>query len=186
MMDHRSRIMRHRCRIVDHIIWSVHRRSPRKIGCGIRRMIRRRTRNRHGSRPPMIHRRKLIPVDAGIMLLRHLRRSSLHMPVMRSSLFRRTRPRSDPARPAIITDPVDGRIVYDRAVNIGIVDDGGVDVDHRRIIPEMTTYPITAGKSRTVVPASIVDSAIEADVRPPITCIPCIDPADITPVTGRP
>jgi hypothetical protein len=95
----------------------------------------------------MVHRSELIPVDAGIMLLRHLRRGSLHMLLMGSSFFRRTGPRSDPARPAIITDPVDGCIIYDGAVNICIMDDRGVDIDHRRIIPKVTTYPITAGKS---------------------------------------
>jgi hypothetical protein len=108
------------------------------------------------------------------------------MPVMCCGLVCRRRPGSDPARPAIIADPVDGCIVYDRAVNIGIVDDRGIDIDHRRIIPEMTTYPITAGKSRTVIPATIVDTAIEADMRPPITGIPAIDPAGITPIAGRP
>jgi hypothetical protein len=108
------------------------------------------------------------------------------MPVVCSSLFRRRRPGSNPAWPAIIADPIDGCIVYDRAINIGIVDDRGIDIQHRCIIPEMTAYPIPAGKPRTVIPATIVDTAIEADMRPPITGIPAIDPAGITPIPGRP
>jgi hypothetical protein len=105
---------------------------------------------------------------------------------MCGAFLRRTWPRGDPARPAIIANPVDSRIVDNRPVNIRIVNDRGVDVDHRRIIPEMTTYPIATGKARTVIAASVVDTAIKADMRPPISGIPGIDPADITPVTGRP
>jgi hypothetical protein len=108
------------------------------------------------------------------------------MPVVCCGFFCRTRPRSNPARSAIIADPVDGCIVYDSTVNIGIVDDRSVDIENRRIIPEMTAYPIPAGKPRTVISASIVYTAIEADMRPPITGIPGIDPADIPPITGRP
>jgi hypothetical protein len=95
----------------------------------------------------MIHRRKLIPVDAGIVLLRHLRCSGLHMPVTRSSLFRGVRPRGNPAGAAIITDAADVVINNDRAVDIGIMNDRGVDVEYRRIVPEMTAYPIAAGKT---------------------------------------
>jgi len=134
----------------------------------------------------MIHRRKLIPVDAGIMLMGHLRSSRLHMLFTCCRLFSRTRPRGDPARPAIKADPVDRRIVDDRAVNIGVVNDGSIDIDNSRIIPEMTTYPIAAGKTRTIIPASVIDTAIEADMLPPITGIPGIYPANITPVSGRP
>jgi hypothetical protein len=105
---------------------------------------------------------------------------------MCSSLFSRTRPRRDTTRASIIADPVNGCIVYDRAVNIGIVNDRRVYIDNRRIISEMTTYPISAGKARTVIPASIIDTAIEADMRPPITGIPAIGPANITPITRRP
>jgi hypothetical protein len=106
--------------------------------------------------------------------------------LMRSTLFSRTRPRCDAARAAIIADPVDRRVVDDGTVHISIVDDRGVDIDYRRIISEMPAYPIAAGKARTVIPASIIDTAIEADMRPPITGIPAIDPTGITPVTRRP
>jgi hypothetical protein len=177
MMDRRSRIMSHRrrcrmmhrrrCRMIRRrrmihhrsmrrrgshtmarrIPRSVRRRGTRKIGCRIRGMIRRGARYRQGRRPPVINRRKLIPVNARIMLLRHLCRSRLHVLFMCSRLFRRSRPRTNPARPTIITDPVGGCIVYDSTVNIGIVNDRSVDIDHRRIISEMTTYPITTGKA---------------------------------------
>jgi hypothetical protein len=89
MMDRRSRMMCHRrrcrvsCRMIHHrcvrsrwshimarsIIRPVRRRSTRKPRRCIRRMIRRRPRYRRIRRPPVVHRRKLIPVDAGIMLL---------------------------------------------------------------------------------------------------------------------
>src|SRR5580658_1635113 len=108
------------------------------------------------------------------------------MLVVRSRFFRRSRPRSNPARPAIKTDPVGGCIVYHRAVNVGIVNDRRVDINHRRIIPKVTTYPIAAGKARTVIAASIIYTAIEADMRPPITGVPAIGPANITPITRRP
>jgi hypothetical protein len=105
---------------------------------------------------------------------------------MRSRLLLRRRPRIDTAGTAIITDPVGGGIIHYRTIDISVVNDGGVDIRHRRIIPEMPTYPAAAGISRAEIAASVINAAIEADMRAPISAIPRVDPIYITPITGRP
>jgi hypothetical protein len=134
----------------------------------------------------MVHGGKLIPVDAGIMLMRHLHCGCLYMTVMCGSLLFRSRPGIDPARSAIIADTVDSRISYDRTIDIGVVDDRSVDIGHRRIISETTAFPTPADISRTEISASIIDTAVKADVRPPIPRMPGIDPIAISPITRCP
>src|ERR1700722_9743541 len=108
------------------------------------------------------------------------------MPVTRSRFLFRRRSRTDPTGAAIITDAVDSSVPDYRAVDIRIVNNGGIDIRHRRIIPESTTNPTTTGISGTEIPATVVDAAIEPNMRAPVSGIPGINPVYITPISGCP
>jgi hypothetical protein len=78
---------------------------------------------------------------------------------------------------------------------VAVVDDSPVvyvrDVDaahiHGRAVIEVrTTAPVTTLESNTTIPEAVIHTAVEADMRAPITAVPGVDTAAPTPVAGRP
>lgn len=94
--------------------------------------------------------------------------------------------RLDPTRPAVETGPVDGGVVIDHRGVVGIVNDGGIHVGDRPVVVKDPAAPCAARKSHAAVAKPIVDPAVEAYVRAPITAIPHIETVAPTPVAGRP
>ena len=70
-------------------------------------------------------------------------------------------------------------VVYVRHVH-------ATDVHDRAVIKERATAPVTALESNTGITEAIVHTAVEADMRTPITAVPAIDTARPTPVTRGP
>jgi hypothetical protein len=64
-------------------------------------------------------------------------------------------------------------LLYPRMVNIGAVN-AGANVPARGVIKEMTAFPTTAPEAGSEITKSIVNSAVESDVRSPITAVPQI------------
>jgi hypothetical protein len=134
----------------------------------------------------MIHRSELVPIMHRRLLMLLLLGRTLNMPVTHSRLLICIRTIIDPARTAIIANPVDSYIPDHRSIDIGIVYDRSIDTSHCRIIPETTTIPFPAIISTTTISTAIVDTTIVTYMRSPITGIPSIDPTYITPITRRP
>jgi hypothetical protein len=65
-------------------------------------------------------------------------------------------------------------------VSIGIVE-AGADVPGRGVIKEMATFPMTAPKAGPEIAESIINPAIETDVRAPITGVPQVSPTGKAP-----
>src|SRR6185312_3862239 len=135
-------------------------------------MIGRRPDDRQMRWPAVIHRCKLVAVDARMMLVRHLGGRSLHVAIPCGRFLGRVRSCAGPAPAAVITDAVDRRIPDDRSVDIGVVDDGGVDIGHGGVIPETATLPGAAHIPPSIIPTPVIDAAIEADMRTPVSGVP--------------
>jgi hypothetical protein len=128
---------------------------------------------------------KLVPVPAGRLLMLLLGRCDPHMPIMHGRLFPGSRPGAYPARSPIKAYPAIG-IIDAGPVDIGIMDDRGVDPCHRRIIPEMTAIPFSPIITMPAISIPIIYPAIIPDMRTPVTGIPGIDPTDKPPISGCP
>jgi hypothetical protein len=70
-------------------------------------------------------------------------------------------------------------VVYVRHVH-------ATDVHDRAVIKERATAPVTALESNTGITEAVVHTAVEADMRTPITAVPAIETARPTPVTRSP
>src|SRR5271165_5695673 len=82
-------------------------------------------------------------------------------------------PRVHPAGSAVVADVIHNRRVIDYgAVDVGVVNDGRVDVRHRGVIREDAVVPIAANISHADVAESVVNPAIETDVRAPVAAVP--------------
>ena len=83
---------------------------------------------------------------------------------------------------------VEGHVIIH--VNHGVVVYVGhvhaADVHDRAVIKERATAPVTALESNTGITEAVVHTAVEADMRTPITAVPAIDTARPTPVPRGP
>ena len=90
------------------------------------------------------------------------------------------------ASSAIIAYAVAGPVINYRAVNISIMDNRGVHMYYSRIIAETISLPSAPGKTGTEVAITIVDAAIKANMRPPVTLVVYINAAIIAPIAWGP
>src|SRR6516225_2138696 len=80
--------------------------------------------------------------------------------------------RLDPARASVEAGPVDGGVVVDHGGVVGVVNDGGIHVRDRPVIVENTTAPRASRKTNTRITEPLVDAAVKALVRAPVTGVP--------------
>jgi hypothetical protein len=73
-----------------------------------------------------------------------------------------------------------------RPVDEGVVDHGRIHADHGSVVGEESSPPLAAGEAYTEVPTAIIDAAVIAHLRPPISLVIRIEPVRPSPVTGRP
>jgi hypothetical protein len=87
---------------------------------------------------------------------------------------------------AVEADAGDIRIVddYRFVIDVGDVDDA--EIVDSSIVGEDAVVPISALVAYAAIAEPIVDAAVKADVRTPITCVPNIKPVSPTPVARRP
>src|SRR5215469_15388160 len=77
-------------------------------------------------------------------------------------------------------------IVHNDGFVIDIVDIGDVDIIHRAVVSEDAAMPVAAFIAIARVAEAIVNAAVEADVRAPVSCMPHIEAAAPAPIAGRP
>jgi len=85
---------------------------------------------------------------------------------------------------AVVTDP---RIVVDdNGLVIDVGDVGDVYIGDATVVKEPVTLPISTVETRAGVPETIINAAVEADVRSPITAIPVVEAVIPAPVARGP
>lgn len=138
------------------------------------------------TRMPVIGGRELVAVHAGGMVMVELVCRRLDMILLHGCLFLRGRLSLD-TRAAVEARMIVHHCIVDHCpIDIGVVNDGGIDVHYRGVVMEETAAPLSAIKSGSPVTIAIIDAAIKSDMRSPITAMPAIDAAGKAPVTGSP
>jgi hypothetical protein len=107
------------------------------------------------------------------------------MSLMRRSPVLSVRTCVDPAVSPVVADPVHRRIVDHRGV-IGVVNVGDVNIIHRAVVLELSVVPAAAVIAVTAVAVAIVDPAIEAYVRTPVTLIESVSAVAPAPIAWSP
>ena len=82
--------------------------------------------------------------------------------------------------------PVVTVIAYHRTVYISIMYHRAVYIKYSRIVPEMVACPSAANKPYAGVAETIINTAIKAYVRPPVSCVKQVNAIVKSPVAGRP
>src|ERR1700730_6489813 len=87
---------------------------------------------------------------------------------------------------AVITDACVVHVVVGDARVVGIVDHGDVYVVYGPVVGEMTAVPSAAVIPLTDISETVIDAAVDPDMRSPIAHMPHITAATPAPVSGRP
>src|SRR5580698_8880093 len=74
----------------------------------------------------------------------------------------------------------------DRLVNVHVGDVDGVHMHHGGVVEERAAAPFAADEAFAAVAESVINAAIEADVRAPVSSVPGIDTVVPSPVARRP
>src|SRR5262249_26284846 len=80
----------------------------------------------------------------------------------------------------------DGGVVDDGAVDVDVMHDRGVYVDHGGVVTEVAAFPAAADEADAAVAIAVVNATVETDMGTPVAAVPSVDAAALTPVTRRP
>ncbi len=117
----------------------------------------------------MIFRSEVLTVLGSRVSMLHLRRQRCLMRLVGVSFFLRTGPGLNAAGA-----PVEGHMVlvddHRAVIDAGYV--GDADIRDRTVIEELASAPFAADKAHAAITKSIVDAAVETDVRSPVPGVP--------------
>ena len=139
-----------------------------------------------GVRATLIDRVVLVPVISGFLLMRALRFCCLDTTIARFRLLSGGWSRVNSTWAIKADTIVDTSVADHCTVNVGIVDDGRINVPNRCIILKGVALPSTAGEARSVVTVAIVNTSVKSNVRTPISAVPTIVAVRKGPVTRGP
>jgi hypothetical protein len=105
---------------------------------------------------------------------------------MPSRQFRRSCPNLQSARSADETHAISAPAVIVPAVVINVMHDADVHIVVGAVVIEMAAAPVTALVADADVAETVVDAAVEADVRTPIATIKAVAAMPEAPISGRP
>jgi hypothetical protein len=124
-------------------------------------------------------------VSARRSLVLKLRRNSRYVLLVRCCLLFRRGPNRRSTAASIEADPCCIRI-YDDGFLIDIGDRNATKIVDRPIVGEDTVVPSAALVSNSAVAEAVIDSAVKADVRSPLSGVPYIDAVPPAPITWCP
>jgi hypothetical protein len=118
-----------------------------------------------------------------------LRRGGIYMPLANRCLLLNSRSGIDAMRATIIADSVidNGCIMHDdRIVDIYIMNNRAIHIDHCSIIPERISLPSAAIESGSIITISIIYAAVKTNMRSPVPMMETVVTTGIAPVSGSP
>src|ERR1700689_4463853 len=80
----------------------------------------------------------------------------------------------------------DGRVVDHGPVDVDVSHDRRIHVHHRGVIGKYSASPFAAHEAHAAVAETVVNAAIEPNVRTPVACVPAVNTAPKAPVARCP
>src|SRR5271168_872727 len=134
----------------------------------------------------MILRSQQRAIRAGGVFVLRLHGRWSDMMLVRSSPLRRVWLGNYSACPAVEADAIYGLGMHDRPIHIRRVNHRRIYVHHGCVVREDSAIPAPADESNSTVPKSIVNAAIETDMRSPIPAVPQVPAAAPAPISRSP
>src|ERR1700722_216844 len=133
---------------------------------------------------PVIRRSKVAAILTCRLLVLRLRGQRGGVLLAAGSFFLRRRAHLNAAASTVIAGG--GRVVDDYRFVVDMGHVGDAHVGHRPVVEETSAAPLAPGKAHAPVTEPVVDAAVEADVRTPISGVPRVKSPAPAPIAGRP
>jgi hypothetical protein len=101
------------------------------------------------------------------------------------TLFGRGRHGKSAVYTAVVTDPWAAIVIHHRDV-VGVMNNGGIHVGDGGVVGKVPAVPAATVIARAVITTAVVDAAVEADMRPPVTAMKHIEATGVPPIGGGP
>jgi len=137
-------------------------------------------------RPAMILGGEVGFILTGNPRLLKLLRPGVEALLMCRSLLRGCWTYIDAAPAAVVANAVYGCLVDDGAINVSVMNDGGVHMHDRGVVAEIAAIPASAIETGSVVAVAVIHTAIEADLRAPVSGVPEVGAVTPAPVPRSP
>lgn len=129
---------------------------------------------------------KLHPVLRGAVKVLHLCGHGQHAALVQRGYIRLGGPDPDATASTVIADAIDVRFIdADRAV-IHVVDDIDVHIGDRTVVVKDATIPAAAPIAAAIVAVTVINAAVEADVRTPVAAMEAVISIPPSPIAGSP
>ena len=90
----------------------------------------------------------------------------------------------NPVRPAVETYAID--IAHHHRAVVVVVNYGHVDVRHGAVVHKFSSAPFTTPETDTRIAEAIINPAIKADVRTPVSGVPSVNASAKSPISWSP
>lgn len=134
----------------------------------------------------MIHRNVEFAVTSGGLLLLHLHRRGFSACFTRNGHVRSSGSRRGSAIPAVVAHAIDRGVVVRDCGVVCIVDNRRIHVCDGGVVAIDISLPPATVKTFTGISISVINPAVETDLRCPITRIPAIPAINPCPITRSP
>ena len=145
---------------------------------------RTRPRRRRNCRPSVVVRSQHGVIGASHLFVLRLERSGLDVMFPHGRFFVGGWPCYHSSGPAVIAHTIHEGRVHHGVVHVGVVNGRGVYVRICRVVVKNSATPFAAVEPRSGIAISVINSAVEANMRSPITGVPNIHAATPSPVAG--
>jgi hypothetical protein len=144
-----------------------------------------RFRSSRDCRPSMVHRsqHRVIPARSPLML--SLRSGQPNTRIVSRSLLRSRGTSRQTSASAVIAHPAHRPVVH-RSTRINVMETLPAHPVDRAVVVESSMIPVPTLVPESTIPKAIIDAAIEAHRRPPVTRIPQIRASAPAPISRRP
>src|SRR5215467_8707214 len=135
-------------------------------------------------RSPMVLGSQEGPIVARLMLMPHLQTCGFKVAFPSPSLLFMSRTSTDSAVASVIADAIHRDVIdHSSVVDMHVSDPDVVDA---AVVVEVPTSPVSARIASANIAETIINAAVETDMRSPITRIPDINTLMPTPIARRP
>src|SRR5437762_11510226 len=120
----------------------------------------------------LVHRRLEIPILARRLLPCNLLGCWRHFPsVRRCGLLFRSRLRFHPIGTVKAGTVIGHLFIHHRAIDVGVMDDGGIHARHSGVITKRIPFPSAAPVTVSEIAMAIVNASVKTDGRAPVSLI---------------
>ena len=77
-------------------------------------------------------------------------------------------------------------VIHDRAIDVGVMNDGGVHSRYGGVVMENVSFPAAAPVAISPIAVTVINATVKTDSRPPVTCVKSVNAVVPTPPRGGP